>query len=95
MNRPTAREINYFDFKEALGRATVSGARIEPPDRSRWDRYIAAHGIREAMFLNYCKGMCESLKPVVIDDEGPWAGYYLYSSDEEVCFKWARKGADT
>lgn len=94
MNRPTAREINFFDFREALSRASATGTRIEPLDRARWDRYVAAHGIREAMFLNYCKGSCESLRPVIIDDESPWAGYYLYSPDEEICFKWVRKGQE-
>lgn len=93
MSRPSAREINYFDFKEALGRASVTGTRVEPSDRARWDGYVAAHQIREAMFGNYCKGMCESLKPVIIDDNDPWGGYYLYSKDDEVCFRWERKDA--
>jgi len=88
MSRPTVKEINYVDFKRILERAAAGGTRVEPSDKTRWTAFVNAHRVKEAEFHAYARSHSESLKPVIIDESGPDAGYYLYSERDEVCLKW-------
>jgi hypothetical protein len=90
MARPTVVEFNYIDFKSALEKAVAEGKRIERTNKERWRQDVTQHRIKEAVFEAYCRGKFEGLSPVIIDDPGPWGGYYLVSSVEEACLKWVR-----
>ena len=90
MARPTVVEFNYIDFQSALQKAVAEGKRIERTNRELWKQYVTKHRVKEAVFEAYCRGKFEGLKPVIIDDPGPWGGYYLVSTVEEACLKWVR-----
>ena len=90
MGRPRIVEVNYHQFKAALQAAIDSGTRIDVTEQERWARYVNAKRVKEISFKSYGKGLYEFLKPVIIDEDGPWGGYYLHSPDEEAVLKWVR-----
>lgn len=91
MSRVRIVEQNYFEFTVALRSAGDKGSRIEPRDKERWATFVAENKIQEAAFRSLANKKFEEMKPVIIDDEGPWKGYYLYTSSEEACLKWVRE----
>jgi hypothetical protein len=91
MGRPRIVEINYHVFESALRTAAAEGTRLEPTEKVRWAQWVKENAVKEAAFRSYCKGQYEQLKAVILDQEGPWKGYYLMSSVEEVCLKWDRE----
>lgn len=90
MGRPSIVEQNYYEFKVALQKAVDAGTRIDVSDKQRWANYVRENGIKEVSFKSFAQGKYEFLKPVIIDDDGPWGGYYLHSPDEEAVLKWVR-----
>ena len=49
------------------------------------------HKIQEAAFMSLAGKKYEGMQPVIIDNDGPWRGYYLYTTDEEAVLKWVRE----
>lgn len=93
MSRPIVEELNFQEFKRALDNAMAAGTRIIPTDGARWAAYVSANGIRELNFKAYTQSQYDSLDAVIIDDPGPWGGYYLWSTTEEVVLRWRRPAA--
>lgn len=90
MARPRIVDIDYFQFQRALRRAIDSGERIDRADKKQWSSWVRENHIKEAAFRSFAKGMYEGLEPVIIDGDGDWRGYYLFSTDEEAVLKWER-----
>jgi len=88
MPRPSIVDQNYFEFKRALQHAVDAGTCIERSDKDRWKQWVRAHRVQEAAFLSLASVRFDSPRAVIIDDEGPWGGYYLYTPQEEACLKW-------
>lgn len=80
-------EVNYYDFTEALRKATDTGNRLEPRDGETWKKYVAENGIKEASFKTIAGGKYEGMQLVAITD-GDWIGCYAYTKTEEACLKW-------
>jgi hypothetical protein len=83
-------EQNYFEFTSALRSAADNGNRIEPKEKERWKAFVRENRIQEAAFRSLAEKKYEGVQPVIIDMEGPWYGYYLYTPSEEACLKWVR-----
>ena len=90
MSRPQIVDVDYFGFQQALRRATDAGERIDRTDKQRWAEWVRMHRVKEAAFKSFGQGKYEDLEPVIIDNEGQWGGYYLFSKAEEACLKWER-----
>lgn len=90
MARPKIIDVDYFQFQRALRRAIDTGERIDKSDKERWSAWVRENHIKEAAFKSFAKGMYEGLEPVIIDGEGEWRGYYLFSTDDEAVLKWQR-----
>lgn len=88
MARPNIVEQNYFEFKAALRQATDAGLRIEPLEKDRWKTWVKGNKVQEAAFRSMASQKFEDPKAVILDVEGDWGGYYLYTPVEEVCLKW-------
>lgn len=88
MPRPKIVEQNYFEFKRALQRATDLGKSIDRSDKERWKAWVRTQRIQEAAFLSLASAKFDDPRAVIIDEEGPWGGYYLYTPREELCLKW-------
>jgi len=71
-----------------LRKATDVGQRIDASDKARWGAWVKQHNIREAAFKSVGSSQFEGLQPVIIDGQGTWAGYYLYTTSEEACLRW-------
>ena len=91
MARPSIVEQNYFEFKQALQLATDQGARIEKTDKQRWKTWARANQVQEAAFRSLAAGKFDDPSLVIIDGDGPWRGYYIYTTTEEICLKWTRE----
>jgi len=93
MARPKIVDLDYFQFKNALRRATDSGSRIDSSEKERWGTWVRENHIKEAAFRSFAKRMYEGLEPVIIDGDPDyeWRGYYLVSTDEEAVLKWVRE----
>ncbi len=87
MARSRIVEVNYYEFKQALRKATDIGARIVPRDKDAWKAWVKENGIKEASFRAIGDSQYEGLNPVIIT-EGDWAGYYMYTEQEEASLKW-------
>ena len=90
MARPKIVEQNYFEFKVALQKCTDAGRRIEPVDKVRWKEWVKDNKIQEAAFRSMATKQFDDPKAVILDQDGPWGGYYMYTPTEEVCLKWTR-----
>ena len=93
MSRPIVEKLNFQEFKRALEKALAAGTRIIPTESARWAAYVTANSVRELNFKAYTQSQYESLDAVIIDDPGPWGGYYLWSAAEEVVLRWRRPEA--
>jgi hypothetical protein len=94
MSRPTVKEVNFVDFKRMLQKAIADGTRVERSDKVRWEAFIQKHHVKEAGFSAYVRGQSETLKPVIIAEPDPNAGYYLCSERDELCLKWVPRAAE-
>ena len=90
MARPRIVEKDYYQFQLALRKARDKGDRIDVSEKERWKAWVKEHKIKEASFKSFGAGMYEGLQPVIIDQDGEWGGYYMYSTDEEVVLVWER-----
>ena len=91
MARPQIVDLDYYQFQRALRKAIDSGTRIDRADKKRWSAWVRENRIKEAAFRSFSKNLYEGLQPVIIDDDGKWRGYYLFSTDEEAVLKWERQ----
>lgn len=91
MPRPSIVEQNYFEFKRALQHATDRGQRLEKTEKKRWKSWVRENRIQEAAFRSLAAGKFDDPSMVIIDAEGPWGGYYVYTTTEEICLKWTRE----
>ena len=82
---------NYFEFSVALRDAGSKGTRIEPRDKEKWKAWVTENRIQEAAFRSLAGKKYENMQPVIIDEDGPWNGYYLYTTEEEAVLKWVRE----
>lgn len=83
-------EQNYFEFSNALRAASDKGAKLEPRDKERWKEYVTEHRIQEAAFKSLADKKYEGMQPVIINEDGAWQGYYMYTIAEEAVLKWVR-----
>lgn len=92
MARPKIVDLDYFQFKRALGLAIDKGNRIDRSDKERWSEWVRENQIKEAAFRSFSARIYENLEPVIIDGDADyeWRGYYLFSTDEEAVLKWVR-----
>ena len=94
MSRVRIVEQNYFEFSAALRAAADNGTKIEPIAKAEWKAWVVEHRIQEAAFKSVADKKYEGMKPVIIDDDGAWRGYYMYTTDEEAVLKWVRENND-
>ena len=87
-------EQNYFEFTNALRSASDKGNKLEPSAKAEWKAWVIEHRIQEAAFKSVAEKKYEGMKPVVINEEGEWGGYYMYTTDEEAVLKWVRENND-
>lgn len=90
MSRVRIVEKNYSEFTTALRTATDSGRKLEPVDKGRWKDFVTENRIQEAAFRSIANKKYEGMKPVVIEEDESWGGYYMYTTDEEAVLKWER-----
>lgn len=90
MARPRIVEKDYHLFQQALRKAVDSGHRIDVSQKGAWKKWVKENHIKEASFKSFGDGMYEGLQPVIIDLDGEWRGYYLFSKNEEVVLTWVR-----
>ena len=83
-------EQNYFEFQNALRSASDRGEKLEPRDKDAWKEWVRANRIQEAAFKSLADKKYEGMTPVIINDDGPWQGYYMYTTEEEAVLKWVR-----
>jgi hypothetical protein len=84
-------EQNYFEFTAALREAADNGYRVEPREKERWQSFVKENRIQEAAFKSLADKKYEGMKPVIIEQDGPWQGYYRYTTAEEAVLKWVRE----
>ena len=84
-------EQNYFEFTNALRSASDRGNKLEPSAKTEWKAWVTEHRIQEAAFKSLADKKYEGMTPVIIDEDGPWQGYYMYTTDEEAVLKWVRE----
>jgi len=90
MARPRIVEVDYHQFLSQLQLATDSGRRIEKTEKVKWKAWVREHKILEASFMSYAGEYGDGAQPVIIQAEGEWDGYYIYSSVDEFCLKFVR-----
>jgi hypothetical protein len=93
MARPTIVDVDYYQFQAALRRAIDTGERIDRTDKKRWADWVRENHIKEGAFRSFANGKYQGLEPVIIDNNGEWRGYYLFSVEEEACLKWERSSS--
>ena len=93
MSRVRIVEKNYSEFTSALRAATDGGRKLEPVDKAKWKEFVTENRIQEAAFRSIANKKYEGMKPVVIQDDDRWSGYYMYTTDEEAVLKWERDDA--
>ena len=81
--------VNYMYFTTALQAATNAGHRIEMTEKQRWADYVRSNKVPEAAMRKEAESMSVGgrLKSVIINDDGKWEGYYVYSQDDQFCVK--------
>jgi len=85
-------EVNYHEFMTALRTAAESGTRIERTDKASWAAYIKEHGVHEASARRVVAGRGSGdVKAVIINTEGDWNGFYVYSPDDQMCLKFSKE----
>jgi len=93
MGRPKVVDVDYYQFRDKLKRATDAGGRIERKDRDRWRQYVQQHGFSETALEAWgkIKFVLGKTKLVAIDHGSDWDGVYAYSEEDEACMKWERE----
>jgi hypothetical protein len=73
----------------ALKSAANSGNRIEKTQKQSWIAYVRKNKVPEGAMRKHAElmGVGGRLDPVIINDDGAWEGYYVYSKDDQFCVK--------
>ena len=89
MRKPRIYSENYVYFMTALQTASNAGHRIEKTEKQRWADYVRSNKVPEAAMHKEAESMSVGgrLKSVIINDNGEWEGYYVYSPDDQFCVK--------
>ncbi|MEZ4652250.1 MAG: hypothetical protein R3E12_01210 [Candidatus Eisenbacteria bacterium] len=89
MKRSRLVEMDYFEFKRQLKTAADAGRRIEKTDKEKWSAYIRQHGIMEAGSEAIARSQtgATDITSVVLEGEGAWDGFFIYSKDAVTCYK--------
>ena len=87
MARARVVDYDYYQFLNALRRATDSGKRIDKSDRERWASYISARTINEIAATAIAKQKFERAVPVILDEGRDTDGLYFFSQQEEGCLR--------
>jgi hypothetical protein len=90
MGIPRLVEVDYHLFMRDYKASGAAGCRVEKTDREKWAAYVRTHDIKEASSLTIAKAQAEDIKPVIINCGGASDGYYLYSHDEQIAFRFDR-----
>jgi len=90
MGRPRIVDVDYYEFRDQLGKAAACDGRIERRDGARWTDYLQRHKINEAAMMHWGRSKFEQVEAVVIDCGSSWDGFYVYSVTEEAALKWVR-----
>ena len=90
MNKPRIYSVYYFDFVTALRKATNTGQRIDKREKQRWADYVRRNKIPVAAMSKHAESMQVGgrFESVIINDDGEWEGYYVYSNDDQFCVKY-------
>lgn len=73
---------------DALQKASDTGRKIEPLDKSPWREYLKTHRMSEPMMEQFAKSRFMDFKKVIILEDEDWGGFYMYSEDDEGALKW-------
>ncbi len=90
MNSPRIYSVYYFDFVTALRKATNAKLRIDKAEKQRWTDYVRKNKVPEAAMGKQAESMSVGgkIESVIINDDGEWEGYYVYSNDDQFCVKY-------
>lgn len=88
MGRPRIADVNFYDLKANMKRASDAKGLINPADKEKWKSYIKEHEVKEATCMSFGRKKSDSVKPVIINTGGDWDGFYVYSNADEVALKW-------
>ena len=88
MSRAKVLDVDYFEFRRWLQEATDGGNRIEPRQKEAWAQYVKDHGVREVVMKQWARRF-EKGEHVIIDVDDSRGGYYVFSSHDELVYKWA------
>ncbi len=83
------KEINYYEFLNALRDARDNGNRLEKTNEAEWKDFIRSNDIKEVSFMSVANKKYENMKPVIIKSGNEWEGFYAYSDDDEAVIKWS------
>jgi hypothetical protein len=94
VNKPRIYTVYYVDFVDALQKAINAGQRIDKTEKQRWADYVRKNKIPEAAMSKRGESMCLGgrIESVIINDNGEWEGYYVYSKDDQFCVKFDVQG---
>jgi hypothetical protein len=97
MKRSRLVEMDYFEFKRQLKVAADAGRRIEKTDREKWVAYIREHGIMEAGSEAIARSQtgAADVTSVVLEGDGKWDGFFIYSQDALACYKFVLEEVGT
>ena len=89
MNNPRIYSVYYFDFITALQKAINAKLRIDKAEKQRWADYVRKNKIPEAAMKMQAESMSVGgrIESTIINDNGEWEGYYVYSKDDQFCIK--------
>jgi hypothetical protein len=82
------KEVEFWGFKEALRRAIDTGRKLEPSDKSAWRSYLRSNRMSEPMMEEFAKSRFMTVQKVIILDDSDWAGFYMFSDDDEGAIRW-------
>jgi len=82
-------EVAYPKFKSILDAARREGEKFDPSQKIAWKEALGPYKNSEAGFRvrANAKTMSGVTDAVIVRGLGENDGYYLYSSDEQVCMK--------
>ena len=94
MNKPRIYSVNYFDFVTALRKAINAGHRIDKTEKQLWAGYVRKNKIPEAAMSKNAESMQVGgrVESVIINDNGEWEGYYVYSKEDQFCVRYDVRG---
>lgn len=82
------REVEFWAFKDALGRAQDTNRKLEPIDKDDWKAWLKSNRMSEPMMEQFAKARFISFNKVIILGDPDWEGFYMYSDDDEGAIRW-------